>query len=212
MENIRFFADMYGLPKATVASRAEEILSITNMSAFKQRYADNLSGGMKQKLALTCALITRPQILILDEPTYGVDPESRKEFWKILYGLNQNGMTVMVSTAYMDEAELCTQVAFLNHGSVKVVNSPAGLRSSFGHYLLEIRTNSRDPYLFSQVPGFLGVSFYGYKYQVVADNVALATEVIKSFLQSRGLSLLSLKEVSPSMEDVFVHLAENEVV
>lgn len=208
MENIQFFAAMYSLPRAIVTERADEILSITNMTAFKQRLADNLSGGMKQKLALTCALITRPQILILDEPTYGVDPESRKEFWRILYGLNQKGITVMVSTAYMDEAELCTRVAFINEGSVKIVDSPAGLRSSFAHHLLEIRTNSRDPHLFSQIPGLLDVSFYGYKYQVVADDAAQAAEAVNSRLQARGLSLLSLREVSPSMEDVFVMLAE----
>ncbi len=211
MENIRFFAAMYSLPRDIVAQRADEILAITNMTAFKARMADNLSGGMKQKLALTCALITRPQILVLDEPTYGVDPESRKEFWKILYGLNQSGMTVMVSTAYMDEAELCTRVAFINQGCIKVVDSPVGLRSSFRHHLLEVRTNSRDPHLFSQVSGLLDVSFYGYKYQIMTDDVTLAAETITSFLQSQGLSLLSLREVSPSMEDVFVMLAEKEV-
>lgn len=209
-ENISFFAAMYSLPRATVEDRAAEILSITNMTAFQERLADNLSGGMKQKLALTCALITRPQILVLDEPTYGVDPESRKEFWKILYGLNQSGMTVMVSTAYMDEAELCTRVAFINQGQIKVTDTPEGLRSSFAHHLLQVRTNSRDPHLFAQVPGLLDVSFYGYKYQVVADDVAQATEAVKSRLQGQGLELLSLREVSPSMEDVFVMLAEKE--
>ncbi|MEQ8200249.1 MAG: ABC transporter ATP-binding protein [Syntrophomonadaceae bacterium] len=210
MENIRFFAAMYNLPRATVAERADEILAITNMSAFKQRLADNLSGGMKQKLALTCALITRPRLLVLDEPTYGVDPQSRKEFWKILYGLNRDGMTVMVSTAYMDEAELCTRVAFINQGRVKIVDSPDGLRSSFAHHLLEVRANSRDPHLFTQVAGLLDVSFYGYKYQVMVDDVALATANIKARLQDKGLALLSLREVSPSMEEVFVLLAEKE--
>src|SRR5665647_1803237 len=107
MENIEFFAAMYKLDKPTVRQRAEEILALTNLAGFEKRLADKLSGGMKQKLALTCALITRPKLLILDEPTYGVDPESRQEFWKILYRLTQEGMTVLVSTSYMDEAELC---------------------------------------------------------------------------------------------------------
>ena len=116
MENINFFGGLYSLKKATIRKRAEEILSITNMQDFTDRLADNLSGGMKQKLALTCALITRPELLVLDEPTYGVDPESRKEFWKILYRLNREGVTVMVSTPYMDEAELCHRVAIMNEG------------------------------------------------------------------------------------------------
>ena len=120
MENINFFGSLYGLKKTTIRQRAEEILSITNMLEFEDRLAANLSGGMKQKLALTCALITRPEILILDEPTYGVDPESRKEFWKILYRLNKEGVTLMVSTPYMDEAELCHRVAIINQGRVVV--------------------------------------------------------------------------------------------
>jgi len=212
IENIQFFGALYNLDRTTITERAQEILSITNLSAFKDRLADNLSGGMKQKLALTCALITRPCFLILDEPTYGVDPISRKEFWKILYGLNQSGMTVLVSTAYMDEAELCTRVAFINDGIIKAINTPAGFRSSFSSHILEIRTTSRDPYLFNQLPGFLDVSFYGYKYQVITDNVAETSTSIEKHLTQLGLPLLALKEVSLSMEDVFVLLAEKEVV
>ncbi len=212
MENINFFAAMYKLDKHTIRERADEILSLTNLSEFKQRLADNLSGGMKQKLALTCALITRPRLLILDEPTYGVDPESRKEFWKILYRLNREGMTVMVSTAYMDEAELCTQVAFINEGRIKANDSPVGLRKSFGHHILEVRAVVRDPYILNDLPPVLDVSFFGYKYQVVVDDVLVATESIVKHLRGKSISLVSINEVSPSMEDVFVLLAEKEVV
>ncbi len=211
MENIEFFAAMYKLDKLTLTERANEILSLTNLSAFKQRLADNLSGGMKQKLALSCALITRPRLLVLDEPTYGVDPESRKEFWKILYRLNQSGMTVLVSTAYMDEAELCTQVAFINAGRIKAHDTPAGLRKSFGHKLLEIRARVRDPYILNDLPPILDVSFYGYKYQVVVDDVPAATAAITKHLQDKHIDLMAITEVSPSMEDVFITLAEKEV-
>jgi ABC-2 type transport system ATP-binding protein len=212
MENIAFFAAMYKLDKRTFNERSNEILSLTNLSAFKNRLADNLSGGMKQKLALTCALITRPLLLILDEPTYGVDPESRKEFWKILYRLNQEGMTVMVSTAYMDEAELCTQVAFINQGQIKASDSPAGLRNAFGHRLLEVRAAVRDPYVFNNLPQILDVSFYGYKYQLVVDDALAAQVAIAQHLQAKNIALISIDEVSPSMEDVFVTLAEKEVI
>jgi len=212
MENIDFFAAMYKLDKHTVKQRADEILSLTNLSDFKQRFADNLSGGMKQKLALTCALITRPRLLVLDEPTYGVDPESRKEFWRILYRLNQEGMTVLVSTAYMDEAELCNQVAFINQGQIKATDSPAALRKNFGHSVLEVRAEVRDPDILIQIPLVLDVSFFGYKYQVVVDDVEGASVSIENYLREKNIPLLSIHEVPPSMEDVFVLLAEKEVV
>jgi len=210
LENIQFFAAMYKLDKHTVQQRADEILSLTNLIDFKQRFADDLSGGMKQKLALTCALITRPRLLVLDEPTYGVDPESRKEFWKILYRLNQEGMTVLVSTAYMDEAEQCHRVAFINQGRIKAVNTPSGLRQSFGHPILQVRVTSRDPDLFKDLPEVLDVSFYGYKYQLVVDDLPRAEQAVTTFLQTRNLALLSMEEVPPSMEDVFIMLAERE--
>lgn len=210
LENIQFFAAMYKLDKHTVQQRADEILSLTNLIDFKQRFADDLSGGMKQKLALTCALITRPRLLVLDEPTYGVDPESRKEFWKILYRLNQEGMTVLVSTAYMDEAEQCHRVAFINQGRIKAANTPSGLRHSFGHPILQVRVTSRDPDLFKDLPGVLDVSFYGYKYQMVVDDIPRAEQAVAAYLQTRDLALLSMEEVPPSMEDVFIMLAEKE--
>jgi ABC-2 type transport system ATP-binding protein len=212
MENIRFFAAMYKLDKRIVDERADEILSLTNLNDFKQRFADNLSGGMKQKLALTCALITRPKLLILDEPTYGVDPESRKEFWKILYGLNQEGMTVLVSTAYMDEAELCNQVAFINQGKIKATDSPAGLRKSFAHRILEVRAESRDPNILNDLPKVLDVSFYGYKYQLVVDDIPGAQAALENHLHAKNIPLISINEVPPSMEDVFVLLAEKEAI
>ncbi len=212
MENISFFAAMYKLDKYTVEERAHEILSLTNLSDFKQRFADNLSGGMKQKLALTCALITRPKLLILDEPTYGVDPESRKEFWKILYYLNQAGMTVMVSTAYMDEAELCNRVAFINQGRIKANDSPAGLRKSFTHRILEVRAESRDPNMLNNLPKVLDVSFFGYKYQVVVDDIPGAIAAVENYLHEKNIPLTSIEEVPPSMEDVFVLLAEKEAI
>lgn len=211
MENIAFFASLYSLDKQTLRQRAEEILSLTDLIDFKDRFADALSGGMKQKLALTCALITRPTLLILDEPTYGVDPVSRKEFWKILYRLNQEGMTVLVSTAYMDEAEQCSRVAFINRGKICAVDTPAGLRQSFPHPLLEIRARTRDPHLFRDLHYLLDVSFYGYKYQVAVPDQAEAEIMIAQYLSDRDVELLSIRPVAPSMEEVFVLLAEKAV-
>lgn len=210
MENILFFGSMYAMPKKLIRERAEEILTITGMNRFQNRMADNLSGGMKQKLALTSALITRPEILVLDEPTYGVDPESRKEFWKILYGLNQDGLTILVSTPYMDEAELCNKVAFINTGKIKAIDSPAGLRQAFGHQVLELHTDSQDPSLLNGVAGLLDVSFYGYKYRIVVADEIIARENIARHLDQLGLAVRSITPAAPSMEDVFVALAEDE--
>lgn len=206
MENINFFGGLYSLKKATIRKRAEEILSITNMQDFTDRLADNLSGGMKQKLALTCALITRPELLVLDEPTYGVDPESRKEFWKILYRLNREGVTVMVSTPYMDEAELCHRVAIMNEGQVVAVNSPWELKRGLNYRLLEVWADTRDPYVFRGLSEVMDCSFYGDRYRIAVKDVPAATRSIQEFLTGHQIRLNKLQEVSPSMEDVFVVL------
>lgn len=212
MENISFFASLYNIPKNIYQERAAEILNLTNLSLFKNRLADQLSGGMKQKLALTCALITRPALLVLDEPTYGVDPESRQEFWRILYRLNKDGMTVLVSTPYMDEAELCNRVAFINQGRIAVIDSPVGLRKSLGYRVLDVRANLREPDAFKNLAHVKDVSFYGYKYRIVVDDADAGQKAIREYLQNHNIQELSISEVSPSMEDVFVLLAENEVV
>ncbi len=209
MENITFFGSMYRLDGKTIRQRADEILDVTNLLPFKNRLADRLSGGMKQKLALTCALITRPAILLLDEPTYGVDPESRKEFWKILYHLNQEGMTILTSTPYMDEAELCHQVAFINNGRLLIQDSPAGLKKQFLHPILELKSGIRDPYFFNQAPGIIDASFYGYKYHLVVEDAQRSRQFIESYLREQNIEDFTIQEVSPSMEDLFVYLAEN---
>lgn len=208
MENIYFFGAMYNLPRRVIEERAEEILAMTGLSPFKERFADNLSGGMKQKLALTCCLITRPSILILDEPTYGVDPEYRKEFWRTLYDLNQNGMTIMVSTPYMDEAELCHRVALISQGRIRAVATPQQLKQDFPYPLLEVRTSARDPRLFAGIEGVLEVSFYGDKYHVAVEDSERCEAVLRQTLERQGVRVDSIRPVPPTMEDVFVFMAE----
>ncbi len=210
MENINFFGSMYGLNRKTIAIRADEILALTGLNMFKERLADNLSGGMKQKLALTCSLVTRPALLVLDEPTYGVDPESRKEFWKTLYRLNREGLTILVSTPYMDEAELCTVVAFMDRGRVTAVDSPSNLKRSFRHPVLEVRVNTRDPEMFSGLAETLDYSFYGDKYRVVVDDIEVGRQAIERRLAEKNAPAASIREIPPSMEEVFISLAETE--
>jgi len=211
MENINFFGSMYGLDRKTIAVRADEILELTGLNDFKRRFADDLSGGMKQKLALTSALVTRPALLVLDEPTYGVDPEFRKEFWRILYRLNREGTTILVSTPYMDEAELCGVVAFMDRGRITAVDSPAGLKKNFSHHVLEVRAAARDPEMFRGLPEALDCSFYGEKYRVVVQDAAAGRGAVERRLAERNVAALGIEEVPPTMEEVFISLAEKEV-
>ena len=208
MENIRFFGSMYGLSRQIIGQRAEEVFAITKLAGFENRLADNLSGGMKQKLALTCALITRPAILVMDEPTYGVDPESRKDFWKILYQLNHEGRTILVTTPYMDEADLCSRVAFINQGRIVRTGSPLQLKRDFPHQLLEVRVDSRDPNLFRGLDAVLDSSFYGDKYHLVVADAAAAREAVAGHLGRLNIPVRDLRQVSPTMEDIFVSLEQ----
>lgn len=212
MENIFFFGSMYGLDRKTITQRAGEILELTNLIAFKNRFADQLSGGMKQKLALTCSLVTRPNLLVLDEPTYGVDPEFRKEFWKILYDLNKKGMTILISTPYMDEAELCTKVAFMDRGSIVAIDSPARLKKNFPYRILELRAEVENDDALNNIPGVVDTYFYGDRYHLVFSDRPDLLAAVEGSLHEQGIQVLSLREIAPSMEDVFVSMAEKEVV
>lgn len=211
MENISFFGSMYKLDTRTIRERAEEILDLTNLSPFKDRFADNLSGGMKQKLALTCALVTRPSLLVLDEPTYGVDPEFRKEFWRILYRLNKEGMTILISTPYMDEAELCMKIAFMDKGRIVAVNSPVGMREIFPYSILELRTKTAGQEIFAEIPQILDAYFFGDRYHLVVEKGQKSLAVVADSLRRKGMAIEAISEIAPSMEDVFVSLAEKEV-
>lgn len=212
MENINFFGRLYGLDGTSIRQRADEILEITNLTAFKSRFADNLSGGMKQKLALTCSLLSRPSLLILDEPTFGVDPESRKDFWKIIYRLNSEGITVLVSTAYMDEAELCHKVAFMHGGSLAAVDSPAGLKQQFPYKIVQLKSRTKALDFLSNLPGVLDADQFGDKYHIRVTDSAAAIKTIENSLHERGIEIISLREIAPSVEDIFAALAESEVV
>ncbi|MTI80420.1 MAG: ABC transporter ATP-binding protein [Firmicutes bacterium] len=211
MENINFFGAMYGMGSKTIRQRADEILELTNLINFKGRFADNLSGGMKQKLALTCALLSQPQLLVLDEPTFGVDPESRKEFWKTLYQLNQEKITILVSTPYMDEADLCHKVGFMNNGQLAVVDSPQNLKKRFPYQILEVKAETTEPEIFAGLENIIDVSFYGNKYHLVTNDALQVESFVSSLLQDKEINTQSIKQVLPSMEDVFVYLAEKEV-
>ena len=211
MENIRLIGSLYSAERETIENRAREILSFTSLLPFADRLAANLSGGMKQKLALAAGLMHKPQLFFLDEPTTGVDPVSRREFWQMLYSLNKEGMTIFVSTPYMDEAELCTRVAFMHEGRIVSCASPEELRSTYPFKILELSVNGRDVKQRLQACGLIDINAFGEKYHLVVSDPAEVRETVSQTLQQAGYAGFSLEEVPPTLEDIFVAVAGEAV-
>lgn len=207
MENIRLMGSLYGESSMKIADLANEILLFTNLLHFKDRLADNLSGGMKQKLALAAGLMHKPRILFLDEPTTGVDPVSRREFWQMLYRLNKEGMTIFVSTPYMDEAELCGRIAFLHSGRIITCDSPRSLCAAYPHRVLELIINTKELHRYVAGCDILDISSFGDTYHLVVEDADKAMREVSAALKSSGIVIQGLKEISPTLEDVFVAMA-----
>ena len=205
MENIDFYADLYGVSLRERPARTERLLGFSNLTPFKERLAGNLSGGMKQKLGLACALIHTPEVLFLDEPTSGVDPVSRRDFWRILYDLMKEKITVFVSTSYLDEAERCTRIALIHRGSILVTDEPLRIRQSLDLPMIEISTPearaARD-FAGSQ-PGVRSVGMYGERVHIAMERSDLA-DVILGGLKAKGIPVEASREIVPSLEDVFI--------
>jgi len=207
MENIRVIGALYGADKKRINELGTEILAFTNLLPFKDRLADNLSGGMKQKLALAAGLMHRPQVFFLDEPTTGVDPVSRREFWQMLYRLNKEGMTIFVSTPYMDEAELCTQVAFMNQGQLVACDTPTRLKATYPFRLLELKAEGKQiKKILAECP-ILDINAFGDHYHLVTAPNAEVNLSVEAALQAAGVAGYALREIPPTLEDIFVHLA-----
>jgi ABC-2 type transport system ATP-binding protein len=199
-ENLYFYGDLFGIAGEERERMMSEFLTMTRMSEFRRRQASKLSGGMKQKLALMCTLLHKPRILFLDEPTNGVDPLSRRDFWDILYRLAAEGMTIFVSTAYLDEAERCTRVGLMHKGKLIRCDTPANLKSQLAPYCYKVdapdlrAARSR----LSAVPGVMAAEPAGAALHVYLAKDADAASVSRS---AGGLQLLPL---SPNLEDVFI--------
>ncbi|HEY8548994.1 MAG TPA: ABC transporter ATP-binding protein [Vicinamibacterales bacterium] len=210
-ENLRLRADLYAVPRAEAESRAARLLDMVGLSPFRARLAGALSGGMKQKLALAAALLTEPDLLLLDEPTTGVDPLSRREFWKMLHELNHRGLTIVVSTPYMDEAEYASRLAFLDSGRIADVGTRAEILARFGRELVEVRTANRleARRRLSALEGVDDVSLFGTALHVrgvEGGEGNLAARVEEALRDLGGAT--SVERISPSLEDVFVLRSE----
>ena len=212
MENIGFYADIYDVPVRGRAEKIDRLLGFSNLTPFRQRLAGNLSGGMKQKLGLACALIHTPRVLFLDEPTNGVDPVSRRDFWRILYQLVRERVTIFVSTAYLDEAERCTRLALLHQGRLLGLGTPDEVKAMMPGALLEVRTPAprRTAALLRERLAAASVGLFGDRVHVAARDIVATEAAIRALVAAAGFELLSLHPIAPSLEDVFVAVLSNQ--
>ncbi|MBW2062130.1 MAG: ABC transporter ATP-binding protein [Deltaproteobacteria bacterium] len=206
-ENIEFYAELYEVPQAEYRERMERLLEFSGLAPFVNRLFRNLSGGMKQKVGLTCALIHTPKILFLDEPTNGVDPVSRRDFWKILYELNREGVTILVATTYLDEADRCHRLALLDHGRARVVTEPLAMRELMPGRLYRLRASDRRAALklLQETPLVHNPNIHGARLHLsLEDESDLA--VVTRVLKEAGIEVLELEPSQPTLEDAYLSI------
>ncbi len=206
LENIHFYADIYGVPRRGRDEKVKRLLEFSNLTPFTRRLAGNLSGGMKQKLGLACALIHTPKVLLLDEPTNGVDPVSRRDFWRILYQLLREQVTIFVSTAYLDEAERCNRVGLLHQGRLLAVDTPRGVKRLMRGALLEIR-GEEPRQIAAELRGSFpagSVTLFGDRVHVLTPDAESGSARLESLLAGTGRAIHDIRAIEPALEDVFV--------
>lgn len=209
-ENIEFFAETNEV--FDYRERREELLEFTRLTPFRDRLADQLSGGMKQKLALACTLIHRPKIIFLDEPTTGVDPVSRRDFWKILSSLLKENITIVMSTPYLDEAERCGRVALVNQGKVMVVDTPQKLKRLMKGELIEVVSDQirRAARILLQHPAVKDVQTFGDRLNVVVEDSKRDFSAIELALADTKIHIAEWRVINPSLENIFISLMSRE--
>ena len=207
-ENVDFYADLYGMTRKGRQGRIEELLDFSNMQRFIHRRAGDLSGGMKQKLQLVCALIHTPKVLLLDEPTNGVDPVSRRDFWRILHRLREEQVAILISTAYLDEAERCDRVGLIDNGSLLATGTPGKIKELMDSRILSIRSSaSREVVnLLRGQPFTKSVNLFGDAVHLVCKTVDNIEEQVSRILDHAGVDYEHIRKTQPSLEDVFVNL------
>ena len=207
-ENIAFFAEIHGVRNYQPAR--DRLLEMTQLTRFRARRADRLSGGMKQKLALACTLVHEPKILLLDEPTTGVDPVSRREFWKLLSEFLGRGLTIVMATPYLDEAERCARVALLHEGRLLALDVPARLQGVLEGQIVEVTADTPRPPVdvLARVPGVLDVQSFGDRAHVRIErgDERAAIPRIDAALRAAGVPIVGVRPIAASLEDVFIDL------
>lgn len=206
-ENIEFFADVHGVKE--FKARRKELLEFTRLAPFNKRLAEKLSGGMKQKLALACSLIHKPNLLLLDEPTTGVDPVSRREFWKILNGLQQEGLTILLTTPYLDEAERCNRVALMHLGRIMIKDTPDKIKSSIHKIVFEIVAEDvRSLGNFLREELNLSPQLFGDRIDLLVEEEFDFSNLLAT-LETKMFAINHHRKISPSLENVFIELIQN---
>lgn len=204
-ENIEFFADIHGVKN--FKDRRNELLEFTRLTPFRDRLADKLSGGMKQKLALACTLIHKPKIIFLDEPTTGVDPVSRRDFWKILSDLQKDGITIFMTTPYLDEAERCNRIALMNNGEIISWDTPKNVKASLKAQIVEIVCSPiREAYNLIKAETDFEVQMYGDRLNVALQNYDNQYQDLEKLLVDNKIQIVDNRIITPSLENVFIHL------
>ncbi len=222
-ENLDFYADIFGVRGRQRRERSERLLRFARLTEFTQRRAGALSGGMKKKLALACALIHQPEILYLDEPTTGVDPVARREFWDILAELHGQGVTILVSTPYMDEAERCSRVGLMYHGRLVMCAAPERIKQEVSGDLVELRPAAlagvalagigllrRADATTARLPGVLETMAYGDLMHLFVDNAALRMPQVEAALAAQGIAAADMRLAQPRMEEAFISLIRRQ--
>jgi ABC-2 type transport system ATP-binding protein len=206
IENLRFYGAVFGVARDSFEQRARALLSEFSLERFADRLADELSGGMKQKLALACTLIHSPATILLDEPTAGVDPVSRREFWRILYGINHAGTTIFVSTPYMDEAERAHRVAFMSQGRILTCGTPAQLKSGLKGEIVEITGTQRAAArrVLRGESSVRSIEIFGESLHAFVERAADAIPSMREHARAAGVADLTFRVIPPSLEDAFV--------
>ncbi len=211
-ENIQLFAGLYGVTGSRFTDRRSWVLAMAGLTEHGDRLTAELPLGWKQRLALGCAVLHEPPILFLDEPTSGVDPVARRNFWDLIHQLTENGTTVFVSTHYMEEAEYCSRLALMNRGRLIALDGPANLKREMGEPLLEVVTDkpSKAVEALRSVPGVLEAAMFGRVVHVMVDDEAAATTTIPQVLAAAGRACTAIERIAPSLEDVFVARVRRE--
>jgi ABC-2 type transport system ATP-binding protein len=206
-ENIEFYADLYRVPRREREPRLKRLYEFSSLGAFEARLAGKLSGGMKQKLALCCALIHEPEVMLLDEPTFGVDPISRRDLWLIVHEMVARGMTALVSTSYLDEAERCDRVAMLQGGRLAALDSPGALQGGLRGRALVLDTDAPHSAVATlrRLPGVRSAALFGKALHVTTDRGGHGAALVDA-LAAAGVGVRAMRALDPSLEDVFIEL------
>jgi len=212
-ENLAFYADLYRVPRAERDARIERLFRFSNLKPFRHRLAGALSGGMKQKLGLSCALVHEPRLMLLDEPTFGVDPVSRRDLWVIVHEMVAHGVTVIASTSYMDEAERFDRVAMLHAGRLVALDTPRALQRTLDGRVLEVRVDrvreAREAAV--ALPGVERAAMFGDRLHLTVADAAHQGPEIERALGAAGITVVAIRPVSASLEDVFISRLADEV-